>query len=363
MTGFPQDRLVRNEVAIGTVRELEPPKNHIGVSQFAPMKDVLSDDVIFEYLIGLSDGLAPARAEDAEAEMARKDETMGEGRAAIIDWSIKDHYTTSDVSRYHEAKYLAGQIGTSLPLTVDSYLADFNQRQARDTALRRRKLDNRLEKLVMDALWTNEIVYSDGKIKFTVTYDRPDAQQNASATAFSATESDPIQALLDIQEEAYDTYTVTLNRALVSRKIIRNMMKSSKFRNDIIGSDPLYTVRGWGPDAAAAIIAEVTGIDFQVYDAVYRTRPFGSTTITNHRFSPEDKILLLPSQADIDAIDDMVGFGKTLTSPHPAGNWTPGFYAWEKDHGQDPWGYDVGTGIKAFPIFPHLDLTWVVDVL
>jgi hypothetical protein len=61
---------------------------------------------------------------------------------------------------------------------------------------------------------------------------------------------------------------------------------------------------------------------------------------------------------DIAEFDDtQIGFAKTLTSPHPAGNWSSGFYEWEKDYGNDPWGYDVGTGIKAFPIFLHMDLT------
>ena len=41
---------------------------------------------------------------------------------------------------------------------------------------------------------------------------------------------------------------------------------------------------------------------------------------------------------------------------------TPGFYAWEKDYGQDPWGYALGTGIKAFPVFPHMELTYNMKV-
>lgn len=71
--------------------------------QFAPMLEVAADDVIFDYVKGETDGLAPARAEDAESELAQKDESvLGEGRASVIDWAHKDHYDASDVNRYRE---------------------------------------------------------------------------------------------------------------------------------------------------------------------------------------------------------------------------------------------------------------------
>jgi len=61
--GLSQDRLVRKEVSLGTIREkLLWPQTHIGLS-IAPFLDVATDDVIFDYIKGgLSDGLAPARA-------------------------------------------------------------------------------------------------------------------------------------------------------------------------------------------------------------------------------------------------------------------------------------------------------------
>jgi hypothetical protein len=61
-------------------------------------------------------------------------------------------------------------------------------------------------------------------------------------------------------------------------------------------------------------------------------------------------------------VETEIGFAKTLTSPHPMGNWQPGFYEWERET-VDPWGYDVGTGVKAFPVFPHMDLTYTLTVL
>ncbi len=366
MPRLSQDRLVRKEVALGAIRQYELPQTHIGLSTFAPFLDVQSDDVIFSYLEGLTDGLAPARAEDAEAEIAQKDETMGEGRASIIDWSLKDHYRASDVTRYRETLYLAGQIPENFPLTVNSIKDGFEQTLARDQLLRRRKLNNRLEWLIQTMLWTGSIAYSDGKIKFTVAGNRPTDQQNASVTPFTDENAEPIEALLSVQNDMFDLYGVTLNRAVISRKIAMAFMNSSAFRNDLIGSNPLYTVEGWGPEKAARIVSDVTGINFTIYDSVYRTRnstaQSRSTSIANTRFSPEDKILFLPSTADIEAIDDNIGFGKTLTSPHPEGNWSPGFYEWEQST-KDPWGHDVGNGIKAFPVFPHLDKTYVLKVL
>jgi hypothetical protein len=54
-----------------------------------------------------------------------------------------------------------------------------------------------------------------------------------------------------------------------------------------------------------------------------------------------------------------LGFGKTLTSPHPEGNWQSGFYEWERET-EDPWGTDRGTGIKAFPVFPYMQYTFTM---
>src|SRR4051812_48516641 len=114
-----QDRIVRKEVALGAIREIPPPTAHLGLT-LAPFKDVESDDVIFSYIAPEVEGLAPARAEDAESEMADKDDFVGTGRASIIDWAIKDHYDPSDVSRYREYLEIAALVagGGAFPLTA-----------------------------------------------------------------------------------------------------------------------------------------------------------------------------------------------------------------------------------------------------
>lgn len=382
-----QDRLVRKEVALGTLREMEPPKTHIGLS-LAPWLEVASDDVIFDYTKPLTEGLAPARAEDAESELAQKDTFFGgTARASIIDWAVKDHYTASDVTRYRETMLLQAQLGlnslSEMPVSIASNVSEFQAKLARDEVTRRRKMDNRIEWMIWQALETGAITYNDGKIMFSVNYGRPAGQTDEAPAngLWSLTTSDPIRDILAMQETMYDTYGVRMTRAITSRKVLNNVLNSDKFAarsglaipgygftttgsTEVTGTpiDPMYLIDGWGPTAAQAIIEQQTGCRFEVYDSVYRTRPVGSTTVTNNRFFSENKILFLPDPADVAELDDAIGFAKTLTSPHPEGNWTPGFYEYEIET-RDPWGLDRGTGVKAFPVFPHLDLSYTMAAI
>lgn len=376
LPGVAQDRLVRKEVALGVIRERPLPEQHIGLTMLAPFQNVESDDVIFNYLSNnVQEGLAPARAEDAEAELAQKDESMmGYGRASIIDWAIKDHYSASDVTRYTEAMYLLAAAGgnpqVSFPLTINSIRDGFQEKVARDTAMRRKKLDNRMEWLITQAVETNGVAYNDGKIKFNVAYNRPADQTDEVPPngLWSATTSDPIRDGLAMQEFMFNRYGVRMTRGICSRRVLNNIMNSDKFTLAATATfpqpnvDPVYSIPGWGPQAAIALFERATGITLTEYDGVYRTRPIGSNTVTTTRFMSDNKVYFLPDQADIDEIDDAIGFGKTLTSPHPEGNWASGYYEWEQET-KDPWGRDVGAGIKAFPIFPHLNLTYTMSVL
>lgn len=385
-----QDRLVRKEVALGVIKDIVPPQNHIGLSLIAPFLEVATDDVIFQYAQGYTDGLVPARAEDAESELSQKDDTfLTEGRASLMDWAVKDHYTASDVNRYREWLIIQENLrdGLSLPLTANSATEGFLQKVARDTARRRRKIDNRMEWLIMTALETAGIAYNDGKVKFSVDFGRPTTQNigpgstlvdptgagnpNVTMAAASPIKSDgtgdPIGDFLNIQNWMYEVYGVRINRAIASRRFLSNLWASSKFsaRTGLLGGvaagvDLKYLIDGWSPDAARALITAATGIDFIEYDSVYRTRPVGSNTVTNNRFLSQNKVIFLPDDADLAEFDDTeIGFARTLTSPHPAGNWTAGYYEWEHDYGMDPWGHDFGAGIKAFPIFLHMDKTIV----
>lgn len=382
------DRLVRKEVALGVIREILPPMNHIGLQLF-PWMEVASDDVIFNYAKGLTDGLAPARAEDSESELAMKDDIFpGQGRASIIDWAHKTRYSASDVTRYREMNRILETMrdSQSLPLTIGSALEDWATKVAKDTALRRRKLDNRMEWMLMTSLATGALAYNDGKIKFNVPWGRPAAQEAGDAANdlgtfvlngvvdWTTTTFDPIGFFLAVQEMMYNLYSVRITRCLTSRKNLNRVVAADKFAQRsglIVGNpsgtittaDPNYVMDGWGPQAALQVVTNATGINFIEYDSVYRTRAMGGTTVTNNRFIPEVEMIFLPDEADIAEFDDTdIGFGKMLTAPHPEGNWTAGFYEWEKER-TDPWGYDVGTGVKAFPVLPHMDKTYAVNLL
>lgn len=378
------NRLVRKEVSLGAIRERQVPQNHIGLAQIAPWLDVATDDVIFDYIKGgLQEGLAPARAEDAEAELAQKDDlSYGEGRAAIVDWSLKDRYSASDVSRFRENLLIQERLGGTINgqpgdlRFTGSTVEDFNRRVARHDALRKRKLDNRIEWLIMTGFHAGTISYNDGKIKFTVDYGRPADQNSITPPGglWNTSTCDPIGDVLAAQQMVYDRTGVTMDRGLISKKAVMNLWKSDRFLAalglPIVGGtlnaplDPKYLgLAGYSPEGALAVLERATGVTFTIYDTVYQTRPIGSATFSNTRFVPENKVVLWPSEGQLGEIDDTeIGFAKTLNAPHPEGNWTNGFYEWE-DETKDPWQHVRGSGVKAFPVFPYLQMTFTYVVL
>jgi hypothetical protein len=381
MASTSLDRLVRKEVSLGAIRQKQPPMDHIGLAQISPFLEVGSDDVIFDYIKGgVQEGLAPARAEDAESELSQKDEiSYGQGRASVIDWSLKDRYTASDVTRYREDLIIQQQLaGTNTQLNLNfsgRTAADFEKRVARHDTLRRRKLDNRLEWLIMQSIETSQIAYNDGKIKFTVPWGRPADQQDQTPAsgawdAGTNADFDPIGDILEMQQTMYDRYGVRPKRAITSQKVLNRLWTSTRFLarfGIVVGGtpnvpiDPNYLGTSFGPDVAVNIVEQQTGVKFVAYDSVYQTRAIGTTNTVNTRFLSENKIVFLPNEADLGEIDDTeIGFSKTLTSPHPEGNWTPGYYEWE-DETKDPWGQVRGSGIKAFPVFPYMEYTYTME--
>jgi hypothetical protein len=386
----PLDRLIRKEVALGVIRERPFPEGHIGLTQIAPFLSVGSDDVIFDYIKGgLQEGLAPARAEDAESELSQKDMLLaGSGRASVIDWALKDEYSASDVTRYRDDLILRQALqGANVQLAGGwpDLGANLAAKVVRDDARRRRMLDNRMEWLIMQAVENGTIVYNDGKIKFTVDFGRPVGQHNQAPAGglYNSTTHDPIGDLITVNEFMYVNYGFRFSRAITSRRVLQTFWKTAKFTAlaGVVGGtpsapiDPNYLLPGWGPQYAIDAVEQATGIRFEIYDSVYRTRAVGASTWTNNRFLSDNKIFFLPTDADLGAsgvqtpggtggiIDEtQIGFAKTLTAPHPEGNWQPGYYEWEMDT-KDPWQTVRGTGLKAFPIFPFMDHTYTMTVL
>jgi hypothetical protein len=371
---YPQDRLTRKETSLGVVRELIPPEDQIGLKYF-PFMDVPTDDFIFNYIKGDGTGLAPARAQNAESELAQKDFFLsGTGRGSIIDWAIKDHYDASHINNYRQFEAIAEQIsqGGPLPTVVQNQLNEFPGILARDQADRSRRLYNRLEHIIWTSVVTNSYSYNDGKVQFVTPWGRPSDQtdQAPKSGVYGGVDHDPIGDWNFVDQFMYDRHGVNIKRAIMGRKVANSFVNSKFFnaRSGLItqpGStdvDLRYLLDSWGPQAALNAVVSQTGINPEIYDGVYRTRPIGSTTFTVNRYIPEDVIIFLPDEATIAQYDsNPIGFGKTCTSPHAEGGFTPGFYEWEQTT-KDPWGMNKGTGIKAFPIFPHMELSYTMKV-
>jgi hypothetical protein len=391
----PQNRLIEKSVALGTFREAVPPVNHIGLAQIAPFQNVESDEQIMAYIKNSTqDSLAPARAQDAESELAQKDELgFTTARSRIIDWSLKDTYSASDVMSYTDRllllSSLQGQSALTLgnPNVIEGPVAEFQRKLARDDARRRLALDNRLEWLIMTALETGKIGYNDGRVKFGVDYGRPAGYQDQTPAQVmgGATPSgsfwdagigdanvDPIGVIDTIVQRVYDEKGVRLTRAFTSTKVLKNLWQNARFTalTGLVGRTALdspvdmrYLMPTWDQESAINIIQNATGVTFIPYDSVYRSRPIGSAITTNVRYTSDKKVIFLPSDAELAEFDpDGMGFAKTLTSPHPEGDWQSGYYEWENPR-RDPWEYDRGNGIKAFPIFFFMDYSFVLQAL
>lgn len=371
---IPTDRLIRAEVALGIVREIVPPQSHIGLSQIAPFYDVPTDDVIFGYMNGSTTGLAPARSEDAESELFQTDDGFaGEGRASTIDWAIKSHYTASQINRYREYVSMVEAMQTTgnVPLTISSPLNQFQEKLARDRIERRRRIDNRLEQVIIDSIADGVVGYSDGKTDFEVDWKRP-ADQQAQAPAsgtYAADTHDPINDIIKVSDFMYDTYGVRPTKMIAPAKFLNTFFRSSKFvmaagfkpGDGMTGDDLPYVFEGFGPQAALDMVQRVTGIKVEAYDSVWRART-GSGVVTANRYLDENRVIFMPDESTISEYDSSpIGFAKTLTSPHPMGNWTSGYYEFEYST-TDPWAHAVGDGIKAFPVFPHMELTYTWEV-
>ena len=373
---YPVDRLIRKESALGAIREIAPPEDHIGLSLF-PFFDVPHDDFFFDYIKGDATGLAPARAQDAESELAQKDFFIsGQGRGSIVDWAIKDHYDPSDINNFRELENVAKLIQeggqTQVPGSLQSSLNELPFKLARDSAQRRKRLDNRIEHMIMTSLVTNTYSYNDGKVVFATPWGRPSDQtdQAPASGTYASVDGDPIGDWIAVDEFMYERHGVNMKRAIMGRKVANSFYRSKFWdaRTGLItqaGSTPVnpnYVMEGWGPVGALNAVSSATGIVPTIYDSVYRTRPIGSNTFTNNRFIPDDVIIFLPDESQISDFDSSpLGLGKVCTSPHIEGNGGSGFYEWEQ-RTVDPWSYTVGTGIKCYPIFPHMELTYTMKV-
>lgn len=376
--GYPldYDRVVRKETSLGFIRQLAPPENHLWPT-LIPMMDVPTDDFVFDYVEpDITAGLASARAQDAESELVQHDFWAGgQGRASIMDWANKDTYSATDVVNYRDAQRIMEAMNSSaaqLPTTVQGVANDLPTKIARHAAQRVRRFHNRFEEILTKSLVNSQYAYNDGRMSFVVPWGRPAGQTNQAPESgtYAGDTHDPVNDLLAVQQYMFDTHGVVIDRVIGSRKAFSTFYKSAKFRmftgfapgTGVTNADLSYLMPGWGPKAALDFVQQQTGITPIVHDAVYRERSATDGTITSTRYLPEDVLIFLPAESSIAEIDTTgLGFGKTCTSPHIEGNMTSGFYEWEQMQ-RDPWQLTVGTGIKAFPVLPHMEFTYTLKL-
>lgn len=364
------DRVVRKEVNLGVVREMHPPEDLL-YPTIAPMMEVPTDDFVFDRVKPhFSGGMVPARAQNAESELAQHDfRAGGQGRGSLMDWAHKDFYDATDVYNYRSAQDMIAQLQASnmdIPTTLRGSAMDLAGKMARDQADRVSRIHRRFEHIVMTSLHTGTYGYNDGRIVFSTPWDQPADQRNVTPKSgtYAADTHDPIGDFLDIQEKAFERYGITLDRVIGSRKAFNTFFRTKMFiprtgfsPNDGVGMESMnYLMNGWGPQAGLDFVMQQVGMTPIIYDSVYRDA--GQVV----RYLPEGTLIFLPSEASISQFDSTaIGFAKTCTSPHAEGGFQSGMYEWETSQ-KDPWQLVSGTGIKAYPIMNHMECVYSMKV-
>ena len=364
--GMDHDRVVRKEVNLGVIREMTVPEDLI-YTTIAPFMEVPTDDFIFDRVTPhFSTGMVPARAQNAESELAQHDfKAGGQARGSVIDWAHKDFYDATDVYNYRAAQDVLDRLGgtVNVPAYLQGSANDLASKMARDQADRVARIHRRFEHIVMTSLSTGTYVYNGTNISFETPWGQPADQRNITpeSGSYAADTHDPINDILKIQEDAFERYGIQFDRVLGSRKAFNTFFRSKKFiprtgftEQQGIGMDdmPYLVGNAWGPQAGLDFVMQQTGLRPIIHDSVYREDGVAK------RYLPQDQLIFLPSESSIRAFDSTaIGFAKTCTSPHPEGNFTAGMYEWE-DTQKDPWQLVAGTGIKAYPIMNHMECVY-----
>ena len=329
-------------------------------NRFTPFIDVPTTKVIFEQADPTVENLAPFRAPDAEAEMFKSEDYVREGSAELGDWALKSFYRSSDVTNFRNTAQMIG-----MSTTIDMQRQQFAARVARDTVTRRQAIDNQLERLVTDSIFTGTCSYDDGKRKFSVNWGRPANQQTQTVTVmWDDSTANIIEDIKNVKRFMRDTHGVIITRALTSQRVLDQFANPDKFMliTGIVGGDPNYLTPGWGEEMARNIIQAQTGVAFEAYDSGLRVRNGDNYEI--NRFTDERDIVYMPDESAFTPTRDLgIRFGGMLTAPHVMNNMQTGYYSWQHEHEKDPWNSEVGTGLQAFPIFTEMELTYTQRVL
>ena len=325
--------LMDKKTMLEVVRELLPSDDFVGTT-ILPMKDEATEKVMAD-LILTNSGIANYRAADAEAELKGKD-ILQQIILEIADIAKKERFNTTDVQAIREAGELP--VLDDAPTLIAQIGAQARVKFRESLEELRRQCDNRIEWHSIQALLgtisvTSPVVFSvDFGIPSTQTGLTPTVQWDTTAT------STPSDDLVAWQETVNDATGVVPDGCLMSRKALLYASKAAAFR-DVVkqAGEFLFSIK-----QVKSLLQDHTGLAISIYDAMYHTRA-STGTLTSTRMLDYHKIILYPSNLPTP------GLGRNLTCPHPHGNYQPGFYTWD-DTKKDPWGYEVGVGIKCFPV-------------
>lgn len=312
--------------------------------QFLPFYESPTEETMWDVVRAVSP-MANFRSQDGEAEIVGQ-VAFDRAYADIVDFAVKKRFNVSDLRRIREAGMLPLVDGQSSLAAKQGEAAKRKIREALENL--KLRIDNRLEWMQINALQGS--ISFTGKIVFSVDYAIPgDQRVTLSGTAKwdDTTNSTPLENIQSWQQTALDNNGVLLDTIIMSTKSLNYIMNNAKIRDAMKYTNPVLSI-----SRTIEFLKSNSGIDIVLYDSRYTDE----TGTTRTRFLSEDKVILLPSRAELPE-----GVGDTATVAHPLANYTPGYYTWQETV-KDPYGLEIGVGLTAFPRIKHPEALFVVDV-
>jgi hypothetical protein len=336
--------IMERKTMLEIVNQLLPSDSYIGMG-ILPFRNTATEKVIADMVL-VNSSIANYRAPDGEAELKGKN-MYRQMIMNVVDIAKKERFNTSDLRAAREAGQLP--VYQDAPSLISQIGAEARQKFTQSLTDLRAEVDTRLEAQALQALQGS--VSSTDKIKFSVDYGIPaDQKDQTPTTDWDDEDATPSDDLIEWQEKINDRTGVLPNQCIMSRKSLLYCSKVKALR-DVIAEvgNFLFSI-----NQTKSMLQDHTGLNITVYDAQYHTLDEDGTT-TSTRFLDANKIILYPGSVPNNKL------GETLTCPHPHANFQPGFYTWDEME-TDPYGYEVGVGITAFPIIYHPELLFNASV-
>ena len=311
--------------------------------EFLPWYESATEETMWDIVRAVSP-LANFRAIDGEAELVGE-QAFDRAYADIVDIAVKTRFNASDLRKIKEAGMLPVVDGSTSFIQKQ---ADEAKRKIR-RAIERLKLrvDNRVEWMQVNALLGT--ISFTGKVAFSVDYGIPGDQKGLTPSVVWSTvaTSDPLKDLQTWQQVVLENTGILPDVVIMSRKSLNYAMQATSMRNAMQYTNPILSIQ-----KTISFLEDNAGIKIVLYDTKYTDE----TGMTRSRFLPENKIIMLPSKAELPE-----GVGDTATVGHPLADYVPGYYTWQETT-MDPYGLEVGVGVSAFPRITHPEALLVATV-